>query len=65
MQLINIYFGGTLIQDISDNLLHDQSKKGGEYIHSVSLESENILHDIFQSNTLRVNSIHHQAIDDL
>lgn len=65
MQLMNIYFGGTLTQDIKKSALHDQWEKAREYIHEVSLNPQSVLYDIFQKDILEVNSIHHQAIDIL
>lgn len=67
MQLLNVLFGGTLYQDLSDfdsPLQHLQTSK--EYIgtHSVDLSKGSWLSGVFGEN-YRVNSYHHQAIKKL
>jgi putative glutamine amidotransferase len=70
MQLLNVYFGGTLYQDLEtqrrDILLHDQSAPWGEHHHQVSCSVGTRLHDILgECVPLRINSFHHQAVKDL
>lgn len=64
--MLNIYFGGTLYQDIySDNLTniaHSGSTLAPyEPCHSVRFEKSNVFNSIF-GDELYVNSFHHQAI---
>jgi putative glutamine amidotransferase len=63
MQLLNIYFWGTLHQDIPDAEIHNQPERNHELIHQVLLEQGSLLQTIFHTESLWVNSIHHQAID--
>ncbi|NIP37953.1 MAG: gamma-glutamyl-gamma-aminobutyrate hydrolase family protein [Candidatus Dadabacteria bacterium] len=62
MQFINVFFGGTLYQDIQ-SLLPDASshEKGAEHI--VNIFSGTYLKKIIRKNKLKVNSYHHQAIN--
>jgi len=66
-QLINVRFGGTLYQDISEcgdkGTVHAQRQKGIPFSHTVHLQKKSKLHTIFGSETLEVNSFHHQGID--
>lgn len=66
MQLINVIFGGTLIQhipdEVSDYLLHDQSYCRYEPGHSIDIVTGTYLHHLTQSNSGAVNSAHHQAV---
>ncbi|HCL79738.1 MAG TPA: amidotransferase [Synergistaceae bacterium] len=60
LQLLNVFFGGTLWPHLSDNIgeSHEQS------VHAVSIVSDSILGDLFGSHAL-VNSYHHQGIRTL
>ena len=57
IQLINVYFGGTLWQDIPSQLglSHD------ECMHDISIAPGTFLHSLFGSSH-KVNSYHHQAV---
>lgn len=59
MQLMNILFGGTLYQDISDQLKDSIDHRED---HTVILRDNPILSDL---DTLTINSSHHQAVRDL
>lgn len=69
LQLINVAFGGTLIQDIPSvmerPIKHAQIIDRQEVVHEVLLEKESYLHNLWQLERLRVNSLHHQAIKKL
>jgi len=64
-QLINVFFWGTLLQDIPEKKFHYQYEKQEEVIHNVCLEKDNILFDIYGESSIPVNSIHHQVINEL
>lgn len=68
-QLINVFFGGTLYQDLSlcgtKGTIHAQSQKDVPFVHTVSLQKESKLQQIFGSSLLEVNSFHHQGVDTL
>lgn len=62
MQLINIYFGGTLVQDMTNSSAHQQAE--GDVLHPSSTLPGTILYQLFGENFV-INSNHHQAIDKL
>ena len=62
-QLINVYFGGSLIQHMAETPIHRQSME--HYCtHEVTAEADSIAGKLYGEN-FRVNSCHHQAIDRL
>lgn len=65
VQLINVYFGGTLIQDIKEEqkYKHSDFLTRAKSIHPISIEKGSKLYDILGTETAEVNSLHHQAID--
>lgn len=69
LQLINVYFGGTLLQDMSykkENLIkHFQGHSPQLATHTIKIEKDSLLYKIYQTNTAYVNSFHHQAIEFL
>ena len=69
-QLLNVYKGGTLYQDLQDNgftqIDHDKPfDDARSHIHNVKIEDNSKLHKIIQQIEIQVNSIHHQAINKL
>ena len=62
MQLINIYFGGTLVQDMPNSAYHQHPD--GDILHPSSALPGSILHKLYGENFI-INSNHHQAIDKL
>jgi putative glutamine amidotransferase len=58
MQLLNIYFGGKLIQYIDERDAHE-----GEKYHTVHILGGHWLRQIFDKKDILVNSNHHQSID--
>lgn len=69
LQLINVALGGTLYQDIFKQVPgvggHVCGYNTEEGYHSIELEENSILFDVFKEKTISVNSEHHQAIKDL
>jgi putative glutamine amidotransferase len=65
MQLINVVYGGTLIQDIQTHIQHGPVDEGNDRLHSIVIEEESLLHQILGATELEVNSAHHQAVDRL
>lgn len=68
LQVLNVFFGGTLYQDINEDLKTEVCHFGRglpKYtkMHTVSIEKDSILEDIFTDNPIEVNSFHHQAVD--
>ncbi|HMA68366.1 MAG TPA: gamma-glutamyl-gamma-aminobutyrate hydrolase family protein [Candidatus Mcinerneyibacterium sp.] len=67
MQLINVYFGGSLYQDKSLNkkftLNHYQNNPEPSTLgHSVNIKGKTKLHGIVKNTNFKVNSYHHQFI---
>ncbi len=64
MQALNVSRGGTLHQHLPDRttLEHNQGHAALETAHRVSVESGSLLRRITGTETLDVNSYHHQAI---
>ena len=63
MQLINIFFGGTLIQHINDLKLPTPHSNTILPIKRVEILKGTKLYKIVNKSTIYVNSIHHQAIN--
>ena len=65
-QLANVYFGGTLYQDIktgtTSTLEHRNAELYDNVYHQVVCTKNSLLKDIYHSETLTVNSVHHQGI---
>lgn len=59
MQFINVYFGGTLIQDLPDAAAHEAADP--ERYHNVFVAEGTALYDIYGMMT-EVNSRHHQGV---
>lgn len=67
IQILNVALGGTLIQDIPSQvpepIQHSQKVERGRDTHWVTISKDSKLHQIFGSDRVRVNSLHHQALD--
>lgn len=67
IQSLNVYRGGTLVQDIPTEvkgaLKHMQGEVFWRRSHSINITDDSLLAKIAGSNTITVNSHHHQAID--
>lgn len=71
-QLINVAFGGTLYQDIPEQLAnselkHMQEQDRTETTHAVNIVASSRLSNIVggDTKTINVNSFHHQAVKDV
>ncbi len=68
MQLVNVHFGGTLFTHLPlDNpkALPHYDQAGGTHRHMVAVEPDSTLDEIFGAAELRVNSTHHQAVNQV
>lgn len=67
IQTINVFQGGTLYQDLPtehpSNVAHNMEKPYDRVFHQVTLSGP--LQALLGTETLGVNSIHHQAVKDL
>jgi putative glutamine amidotransferase len=64
MQLLNVFYGGSLYQDICSCLPLSLSHEKGA-VHDVAIENESLLHDVIGANEIPVKSYHHQSVKDL
>lgn len=69
-QVINVYFGGSLFQDISTQnpgaLVHRNPEIYDRNGHQVNLAAGGLLSELYQGRTnIKVNSVHHQAVKEL
>ncbi len=66
-QLLNVAFGGSLIQHIPDSvpeaLAHEQPNDRGEPGHPVEIAAGSLLQRICGTTRMQVNSAHHQAVE--
>lgn len=69
IQVINIAAGGSIFQDIyAENiegvklLKHSQEAPRWFKIHDILIRRDTPLYDIFKTDSLKVNSFHHQAV---
>lgn len=69
IQFMNVYFGGTLWQDLSierpTDTEHHMQPPYNRAVHSVSLVDSSPLASILETSAIGVNSYHHQAIKQL
>src|SRR5690606_37140531 len=70
LQLMNVYFGGSLYQDIATQkesaIQHRDAKQYDHLLHAVSFTDGKLLDRIYGKNSpMKVNSVHHQPIKDL
>lgn len=67
IQVVNVAFGGTLIQDIPSErpseIDHDQSTRRTARLHDVLLDADSTLAAAVGATRITVNSSHHQALD--
>jgi putative glutamine amidotransferase len=71
IQVINVALGGTLYTDIADQLPealkhdYDSDTERALEAHPVELETDSALARILGGDTVRVNSLHHQGIENM
>jgi len=66
-QLVNVALGGTLVQDIPDEVgteLEHRALGGSSPFHTVEVAAGSRLAGIVGEGTLEVNSSHHQAVEE-
>lgn len=68
MQLINVYFGGTLFLHLpaeNPKAFPHSDPSGNAHRHMVNIEEGSLLEEIYGPGEQRVNSMHHQAVNQL
>ena len=69
IQIMNAAFGGPLYQDIHSQMegiriKHSQELDRSYASHTVTIEKDTLLHNLFKADTIAVNSFHHQAVKE-
>lgn len=66
MQILNVALGGTMIQDIGEQLhkTHSGHQEPLDKIHPIHTEPGSLIRALWDENMM-VNTIHHQAVDRL
>ena len=69
IQTMNAAFGGPLYQDIHSQMegtriKHSQELDRSYASHTVTIEKDTLLHNLFTADTIAVNSFHHQAVKE-
>ncbi|RME86696.1 MAG: gamma-glutamyl-gamma-aminobutyrate hydrolase family protein [Planctomycetota bacterium] len=69
-QVINVFFGGTLIQDIpsqkEQSIIHKETDKDkGVAFHKIKIHKNSLLYSILKEEEIQVNSFHHQGIGEI
>ncbi|HXH19363.1 MAG TPA: gamma-glutamyl-gamma-aminobutyrate hydrolase family protein [Chitinophagales bacterium] len=69
-QIMNVYFGGTLYQDIAtqkpNSLVHRDAEKYDQLSHPIALNEGKLLYKLYKDEPEKtVNSVHHQGVKDL
>lgn len=66
-QILNVALGGTLIQDIPSQMKepfqHSQTAERRRDTHWVTISTDSKLYQMLGTDRVRVNSLHHQALD--
>ncbi len=69
MQILNVFRGGTLIQDIAtqlpNSIKHEQGPPRDRPSHTITLASASMLAALAKAESALVNSHHHQAIENV
>jgi putative glutamine amidotransferase len=68
MQLLNVYFGGTLFTHLPidyPKAMPHTDPTGGPHRHMVNVEPDSYLEEMYGATELRVNSTHHQAVNQV
>lgn len=62
-QLLNVVFGGTLIQDIKTDIIHSLPEHQDAF-HEINNNKGSYMYELY-GQRCKINSLHHQAIDIL
>lgn len=63
-EVINVYFGGTLIQDIQTGMRHPRTPEG-DTIHMASAAEGSFIDRLYGKEPIAINSAHHQGVETL
>jgi len=70
LQIINVFFGGTLYQDLPSqyadhSVNHSSGSRIFKAVHGIKIAKDSRLYQVIQIDSIGVNSAHHQAVKDL
>lgn len=67
LQLINVYFRGSLIFDLEEirNVNHRKITETEDRLHDINIFDGTLLKEIIKEDKVQVNSSHHQSVDRL
>lgn len=69
IQVLNVYLGGTLYQDLATeqpgDVAHEQPTPWSAKSHTVRIEEDSMLREIVGCHTISINSFHHQALKNV
>jgi len=70
IQMLAVASGGNICQDIASEktdskVCHSQKGAGWYASHTIEIQPDTMLHNIFETTTDRVNSFHHQAVNEV
>jgi putative glutamine amidotransferase len=60
-QLVNVALGGTLVQDMTEEIGRDHRK----FVHDIELDAASPLRDVVADDRITISCSHHQCIDAL
>ncbi|MBR1851882.1 MAG: gamma-glutamyl-gamma-aminobutyrate hydrolase family protein [Lachnospiraceae bacterium] len=63
-QILNVYFGGSLIQNVERCDIHTWTGKE-DRVHATEVKRGSFLYEIYGAEKIAVNSAHHQAVKEL
>lgn len=64
IQTLAVALGGKVDQDIKASVKHSQDADRSEPTHTVCIEEDSTLYNIYRERTVAVNSFHHQAVNE-
>lgn len=64
LQLLNVFFGGTLYQDIFCANCHKRDHEA-DRVHLTKVVPDTFIYEVYKKPEIYVNSAHHQAVKDL
>ncbi len=65
IQILNVAYGGTLIQHLDTGQQHAPRRQEEAIYHRISIDPESLLYRLWGRDTVVVNSYHHQALHHL
>jgi putative glutamine amidotransferase len=69
MQVLNVVLGGTLVQDIPsqvpDAVKHYSEGTHTVLLHNIDIEADSLLAQILDTDSMAINTWHHQAVKEL